>query len=642
MPERQIIQIELIILNLFEIITVHVENNQIEIFYLNQEELLSIYYYQIIGYQLVTPVHYVIEEKYLAIVSVKDNLTFIHIFSTNYNSTLKLLDIIQISRLIFFISDYNLYYYDSTQQLMIYDLKYFQIKLNPLRIIPDHSQYSVNISLISSSQKIKNLTKKFTLKLTIKQFCYQILLRTSKITLNSKNLQYRLLNLNKYFYGPIHNLTIDDSSTFTILGPYIINGIIMECNKTSMNKCIYQTQISLNSIFLNLYFFKKEENFYLLNSNKQDNTSIVLQLETELLTFDIDGNFIVVKVYQFDFKNQKKLIQRISKQFQYQGVNNFEQTWSYTGKLVKFLGYNFYISQTDIYLLESVYQNIIYVQGSQKLYLEILWSNKWISNEIEINIYSIEDGQLNLNQVLLMKKSIIIEELHRNEFLSDFSITNFQILSSSLDDNILQIEVLQNNHQFSLISLLIFELNKSIQQYIIKYVLRNPLNDEIKSIECYKNLIILKSYQKNYLFDLREKQIYYDYFSSFILSSKLNDQFDNLSHQIFNQKIKQITTIEDHNDLIFVTEDNEYYYGSIGYIILGNSDKEVQFKLRATNDISSQTLLVTLQADKFLEQILGVLGIMIIIIVFLYFWRRNRLKIQNQEKYGNKINNIYI
>ncbi|CAK89680.1 unnamed protein product (macronuclear) [Paramecium tetraurelia] len=213
----QIIFLKELLNQQFQFLGVHQINNQLNSYYFDLLEISEVYSFNLDNYKLIRPIKYQINTRYLALASLSQNKTYILIFEIRLRKPLMLVKVIQTSRIEFFFQGHKLFYYNFEDEVMIYNLEYFEFQFqDPIEYNEIAIKTNVTFQIISETKSNPAISLGFTLKGYNK--CYQLFQKSNHSSIDSTQKQ---IIPSKYFYGSIDRLKIEDSEETDIIGPLI-------------------------------------------------------------------------------------------------------------------------------------------------------------------------------------------------------------------------------------------------------------------------------------------------------------------------------------------------------------------------------------------------------------------------------------
>ncbi|CAD8198470.1 unnamed protein product [Paramecium pentaurelia] len=634
MKNLQIIKIQKVIINLHQILAVHQIQDILYLFYLNQEELIKIYEFSFDKAKIVRPLIYTINQNCLIIAVQQEQEYQLLIFTIFKNKNLQLIKTIQISKLQFFLENHYLYYFDLNFNIMVYNIKYFEFTLqniDPLQINAISSQ-NLSFDIIS----LNSIETNKTIQIQLKQInlCCKLFAIDNQKTLLFKNNKSLKIHLDTIFLGCIDQLSLQNQNQIYLKGPILL--------KANINK----NQIFSNLTIKTLYFYdsninqqNKSKIIYIINIDIKDQIIVYNQEMKNFLNKEygrlLDINYIFnqfliimfishqkdLSYIRFLLKdNQFTLIDQQQLQSKIDVINEFE--FYNTRNLIIFkqqLNYELWVVENQsIDQIKNTFQQsrVLFIQNTDKLYISVQFTQ--MNKEWEIQIFALEQLQIQLNILRLIKRDIIISELNKYVVLQESNYISDQqihLLEAQKLDNNVQLIMILNFNKFSILGRFNISLINLDYSFNVVKVIRTKIQEGILAPKYYdQNILILTSLQNYvYLFDLRQQKLMCDY-------------INNLS--IINFAMYAINST---HYLFYYVESDEFHIGEIDYEleIIDSQIEQVSITLISQNSVSiaQVDLLILVEQDVQINRINIIITILILIIlIVLLKLNCNRIK----------------
>ncbi|CAD8152434.1 unnamed protein product [Paramecium octaurelia] len=603
---------------------VHLIKNLITDYIFDIQQVSELSSINLDNYELIRPLKYQINSKYLALAALSQTKTYVLIFEIRITRPLLLVKVIQINRIEFFFSGDQLFYYNFEGEIKIYNLQYFEFQL--LDSI-EHDKIAM---------KETKSDPAISLGFTLKGYneCQKLFQKSNHSSIDSTQQQ---IIPSKYFYGSIDLLKIEGSNGTNILEPLRF----IQCLNISSPR--YQSRIKkfdigpilnnnqssnkIQSIDIILADDEFDQTFIINPIDQFDGKIIPINNQHILFFFD-QVNFIKVAMYLLDEDAQivvqePILVLNITLKKLYNHYHIFK-----TGDLIVFKSQShlllYMILNARIEFIENdlILLDMLKVQGNNQFYIS--FSQLRDKQEYQFHVFSIHEFNLvSIGTAILQLQTIFIElqdyiQIIFYEFINENS--KISLLECEIFDQDLRLKVFQTFTQIQIISQICINLENYSISFKVHKILRHGFGDNVK-LQFYNknNLILMSPSNLSYYYDLKESQNFFDYFGKSISNDYLYYPF-NTTHLY-----------------VFQTSTNYIFLGELGYNFDTKSQlfKNQTFTLVAENQVSQARCSITIidinyqQVDsKFLIKLL----ISFVLIFVLYFlFRRVQLKRKQQH-----------
>ncbi|CAD8108320.1 unnamed protein product [Paramecium sonneborni] len=428
----EIIQTQEIVSNVYQLIALHQIEDIIQIYYLNVEELILLYEYNVAMAKILRPFKYSINQNYLIIAANIQEKQFLLTFAIFKNKNLKLIKTIEISSLKFLLENNYLYYFDKSNNFRVYNIEYFEVTLKNL--IPKQKdflhiqQFSFEIFLVDSNESYMKISF-FLMK---SNQCYQLFPIQNQIQLQLNNRNFLRIKLDELFLGQIYNLTSLQNNNTYLNGPFLLQ------EKISNYKQHYT--IKIRTIYLqqtnNLSELQKKTKIYLIHL--ESGIEVVKNYEEIKKYFQIEyGMFLDMfceneyflqvlfltnqndlQVIKFLIKDNYLILDEQQLVIQ-QNINlNFYNQVLKIGKLIALNSdsnpYLYYLTEQTIKSLENQkeFEKIIFIKNANDLYLTT--QNYFQEQYWQIQILVLKTQKLEIFLQRLIDIDLIFQELKKS------------------------------------------------------------------------------------------------------------------------------------------------------------------------------------------------------------------------------------
>ncbi|CAK67832.1 unnamed protein product (macronuclear) [Paramecium tetraurelia] len=637
------------LLNLqYYLLGVHLINNSINDYHFDSQQVSVLSSFKLDHYELIKPLKYQINKKYLALASLSENKTYVLIFEIRITKPLLLVKVIQISRIEFFFLGYQLFYYNFEDEINIYNLLYFEVQLQDST---EHNEIAVKTNItfqiISEMKSEPTIYLGFTLKFYNE--CYRLFQKSNHSSINST--QNHIIP-SKYFYGSIDLLKIEVSNETNILEP------LRFIEWIDISRLRYEGRIKKIDIgpilFINQSFNETYSIYIVLADNDLGQTFIInptdqlfvkiLPINNQYILFFFDQvNFIQGAMYLIDEDTQNLIKEPI------QELNiTLNQSYSHylifkTGDLIVFksksqlllymiLNSSIKFIENDLYILD-----ILKVQGNNQFYIsfsQLRDRQAYYFHVLSINQFNL----VSIGTAILQLQTIFIElqayvQILLYEHIDEKS--QISILDCEIIDQEFRIQVFQIFNKIQIISQICIKIENYSISFKVLNILRHELGDKMKLQFYNKNHLILQSLSNSYYFyDLKEPLNFIDYFGSIIQNNDLYYPFNTTHLYVFQRNTSQI------------------YLAELGYKIDTQSHlfENQIFTLVAENQLSQARCRITINENSHQEEdnnfLIKLVIVLVLILIFYFLLRRIQLKrkqLNNQRHHHQtfaKISNV--
>ncbi|CAD8109491.1 unnamed protein product [Paramecium primaurelia] len=510
----QIVYIKIYVKAHFMIFAVQIQTNSILLYHFDQFEIHQFDNYTLEDYSFSSPLRYSNNNFNLAILTVKNQFSFITLLSFN-PFKISLMDVKDTDDTYFEFINNALFYFRNGQIRQHY--------LNKIVALIE-TNMSYQQTLISSHElklmSTQRLDDDIPVKILIQNNCYQIQPLQNTISLNIKKSQNLQIKISEYFQGPINNLFIKKNQKTKIRDPIQFIQEINICNNENFF-CIKQQQLQkkietqeLKSRFKAIIL---EDNtvFQILYPNTQDQLNYVLWIQDhQFLWFSQMEDELHIQLLYCVFKDNENCLEIQSQIININIIQPLQQNIIKTKNLVRLQN-----TLNQIYLfindqnfsaidLPGDYVDIQYILQTQDNYVTFSYSENGISFQFEISIYLIDS-----NGFFLMFSKIITKEIE--QIIPLFNrCQQIKLVSSRYNSNVTTVNLLLFINQNSfMIKIQIDVHNNSILSFHLTKQIRNP-KVEYQSTFYYvdENYLIMNYLKKTmFFYDLQEDRLFYDY-----------------------------------------------------------------------------------------------------------------------------------
>ncbi|CAD8203966.1 unnamed protein product [Paramecium pentaurelia] len=634
----QIILIKEILSQQQYILGVHIIDNQIIQYYFDQEQISKISSLNLDEYQFIRPLKYQINTQYFAIACRNQTKTFVLIFEITITKSPKLIKVIEISRIYFFFKEYQLFYYNSEDEIKIFNMLNFEIQLE--NYIPNKNEIvektKVTFQIISANKSDPRINLGFILK-SYNQ-CYQLFQKSNNFSININ--QQNIITSN-YFYGPIESLKIEYNDKVHINGPLLLQQWIYQNNQIRIKNIIIAPLLMINQVEQNIIVFQDEfGQTIILNSEEIEFTKIIPINEQLILILYPTNSLLQLRgvIYLIDEDNsQLKQDPFLEMNFNLK-IPHSEYHIQKFGDLIIFKSQShlefFQIINDIIQYIENDFNiiEISKIKGNNQLYITLSEQNN--RKDLQFQILQLIEFQFISNGTAIVQIETILDELNnyipigQNQTLS--YIAQFYILDCNINYKDVSILLFQILQKVSIISQIHINIDNYSISYKIKKIIRHGLELGLMRLQFYnKNSLILKSQTNSiYFYDLQEDLIVFDYIG-----------------RIIDQKYNYYYPLNTTHLILYQGNTSQIYIGKIGYKL----DKQVEylvnqtFTLVAENSVSQaicSIIINEINEESEDSTLLSKLLILLVLIVISYFLLR-RMQLKRKQSNNEKQSKIF-
>ncbi|CAD8107049.1 unnamed protein product [Paramecium primaurelia] len=634
----QIILIKEILSQQQYILGVHFIDNQIVQYSFDQKQISKISSLNLDEYQFIRPLKYQINTEYFAIACRNQTKTYVLIFEITRTKSPKLIKVIEISRTYFFFKEYQLFYYNSEDEIKIFNMLNFEIQLE--NYIPNKNEIvektKVTFQIISANKSDPRINLGFILK-SYNQ-CYQLFQKSNNFSININ--QQNIITSN-YFYGPIESLKIEYNDQVHINGPLLLQQWIYQNNQNRIKKILISPIHMINQIEQNIILFQDEfGQIIIFHTEEIEFTKLIPINEQSILILYPTNSLFQLRgvIYLIDEDSQKL------KQHPFQEMNfNLKNPYSeydiqkigdliifkskFHSEFFKIINYMIQYIENDINFIE-----INKIKGNNQLYITLSELNN--RKDLLFQILQFNEFQLiSIGTAIVLIDTILNELNNYIPFGQDKILSykdQFYILDCNINDKDVSILLFQILKNVSIISQIHINIDNYSISYKINKILRHGLELGLMILQFYnKNSLILKSYPDSfYFYDLSQDLKFFDYIGR-IIDENQNYYYPwNTTHFILYQG-----------------NTSQIYIGKIGYQL----DKQVEylvnqtFTLVAENSVSQAICSIII--NEINEQsedstLLSKLLILLVLIVISYFLLR-RMQLKRKQSNNEKQSKMF-
>ncbi|CAD8103772.1 unnamed protein product [Paramecium sonneborni] len=541
--------------NQFFILGIHLKYNQIIIYHFDFQQLQILYNLQLGDYEIIRPLNYDINEQYLAIASRKEKKNFVLIFEIRFTKSLKLIKILEISKFIFFFNSGKFFYYNSKDEITIFNFSDFEIQLENLvqQEMEDISKQVISFSIIQTSQTDPILNITFTIN--IYDECYRLFPKKSNYLMNYSQYQLQKIIISDFFHGVIDSIKIQDDNVTQIFGPLLLSEITYNQNNKDgiiikIVKLEYLYKDNSKQQLQLLYYNRGQDRFIFYEQNAKIINVIVIDEERILILFQsspnncLNGNIYQIEQDSLNFVIRNQIFStEIILYRKYEDYRIFK-----TGNLIAFQSETsliiYIIINKIIHLVEnySEIQEIHKIQGNNNYYITL----SQVYHEYFFLILSfIDDHYISKGNVTLPWDSILNEFKYLIYIENDslfYYASKCQILESIIIEQNLQIVLFHTFRQYSILSHIEINLETFSFSFIPQKFFRNGMEQDFLTLEFYnKCILILKSIQNViYFYDLNQDSKFYDYIGRLDQNNYSYFSLNTTHFLVFSKTTKQI------------------------------------------------------------------------------------------------------
>ncbi|CAD8209036.1 unnamed protein product [Paramecium octaurelia] len=563
---------------------------------------------------------------------------FLLIFKLSIYLAQGLEQIIEISRIEFFITEQFIFFYDKDFKTQIFQFEYLEFKMDIENLNQDQNLIELNQSFIYYSQIYPFKEFNFNFTISISNFCINIRkLPTSQQILHRKQQSTTSLTLQDYFSGPIEKVKLLDTTNLNLHGPFLYREKLQQCNpQQDLTLCI-ETRILQyqEDTTLKIYLVQIENQYKILNDCHLSLNIPIIQIfyleQDQFLVIQNYLNMCIFVFYEFNLLD--------SRYFQ-KSVQTYEcgkelMVCKKEGNILmlKFekLARFFLILQqqvTEIHFQSQHQFNDFFIINNAQNQFVFLKNNVDFSTCL-MSVYYLDQNQLFFNSSYKLDNSKFQSELLQNELRLQiqFTFTIITYKSFKMEEQciISKIVIITQRTIFTGFAKCFMQEKECI--YSVTKTLKIPhyIKNENK-LQFDEDFIFISLNYNYYLYDLKLKK--------------------NLHYIASLQSDYQILTFNTTHYLIApMIQQGNIYLGQIGYELslseFGLSKKEFEFDLLVQNEISEeQVSLIFLNDDLdvqtwMITKYLICSVNMIFIILMIYLNRRSKLKLKNQAQKTN-------
>ncbi|CAD8125114.1 unnamed protein product [Paramecium sonneborni] len=614
--------------NKYSLIAVHNKKNIIKQYILdNRLKLLE--NYEIENYDIIRPILYQINKENLIIALKQLDLNYLFVFQIQ--QPLKLLQILKISKLDFYLQNDFIIYYDDDLNIRILDIDKLQIQyLNPAENQKQIVLYET-IPIQLKHEFEANQQDQLYLDLKVINYCRNLYSSLTEHTIYVEDSeQIRIENID-LFSGPIDQLVLENNSKLKLIGPFINQQKIEDCqNQLTVCYKVIQYELYQNNAELTLFYNLRHYNklkllpFYLQKNLKENKINIkdaYFYKRNLVLVLYEKENSVFASVINYN-------IDQLSQQFEpikLQGlqVKDFNRVqFQQTGTLM-FIKYGsleriLKINQTNIIEidLEIYFSNILFIENSPNQYIEMKIIKKIDESYFLINVFQLKMIEFLIVDSYKINYQLIEKTLSPHINIDIYQLKQYfqnQLFESFLDENRIEIKVLQITLSFSVISKIQINQKNGEIIYTVEQVFRNPKSQELLNFKYFdENILILINSKDNtsYLYYIKQIKPFYDYIFMFD-NNLLNFYPLNTTHYLF-----------------YFNQIDQLFIGEIGFQLqkLQELDDYETCIIKASNQVSKEQIRLIIKKITFLSNN----GVLItssgILLGSYYLYRRQKLK----------------